>query len=80
MNAYLTARECQELINNGGSHSSLQATIMTAIMAAVTNKAKSCTVSMRNKAGTDVLPIRSALIGLGYTLTQDGSDLTIKWA
>lgn len=80
MNAYLTARECQELINNGGAHSSLQATIMTAIMAAVTNKAKSCTVSMRNKAGTDVLSIRKVLAELGYIVTQEGTDLTIKWA
>lgn len=80
MMSIMTARECKELVNNAGTHSALQAAIMTAILAAITAMKTSCTVDINGKHGGDVLTIKSSLVGMGYALSQSGTTLTISWA
>jgi len=75
-----TARDCADLVadpaNTMGDYFAL---CLDQIANAVVSGAYTCTLTTSGKAGADVQSVRSALISLGYVLTQTTTTITISW-
>lgn len=52
---------------------------LTAMLEAAKAGKTECQVTVNDREGHDVMYLRGVLRGLGYTLTQKESDLTISW-
>ncbi len=74
------ARDCADIVSNGGTASAYFALALGNIATAVaTPGTYSCTLTVSGKQGQDVEAVRKELLNLGYRLTQTTTTITILW-
>lgn len=75
-----TARECQDLVSNGGTSLAYIALALGNIATAcATAGTYSCTLTVSGKTAQDVQAVRNALTRRGFRLTQSSTTITILW-
>ena len=74
------ARQCADLVADPANEQGLfVADTMVAISDALHSGAYSCTVAIATFEGEEVNPVIADLRQKGYSVTNDGTELTISW-